>query len=151
MTRVFVEHEVRKNYLALVHGRPESKRGEIRSFLARSRKENRVKSVEKGGKEAITRFQVVDLFEEYSLLNVEILTGRSHQIRAHMSEYGCPLVGDLRYGGGGNISDVEIFRPLLHAEKLAFRHPVLNHDMVFSVPMPKDMKNILTLLKERFQ
>ena len=85
------------------------------------------------------------------MLKIEILTGRSHQIRAHMSECGCPLVGDQRYGGGGHISDIEIFRPLLHAGKLAFRHPVLNHDMVFSVPVPKDMANILTLLKERFQ
>ncbi|MEE4252444.1 MAG: RluA family pseudouridine synthase [Desulfuromusa sp.] len=148
MTRVFVEHEAKKTYLALVHGVPDSEQGEIRSFLARSRKENRVKSVDKGGKEAITRFQVVDTFEENSLLNVDILTGRSHQIRAHMAELGCPLVGDQRYGGQGRITDIEVVRPLLHAQKLAFRHPVLDQNMVFSVPVPDDMQDILTVLRK---
>ena len=90
MTRIFLEHEVKKGYLALVHGVPKLQQGEIRSFLARSRKENRVKSVVKGGKEAITRFQLVEKLTDYSLLNVEILTGRSHQIRAHMAEQNCP-------------------------------------------------------------
>jgi 23S rRNA pseudouridine1911/1915/1917 synthase len=148
MTRIFLEHEVKKDYLALVHGAPDTKRGEIRSFLARSRKENRVKSVEKGGKEAITKFQLIEPFAKYSLLNVEILTGRSHQIRAHMSESGCPLVGDQRYGGGEKISNIDILRPFLHAQKLAFRHPVLNHDMEFSVPIPADFQDIMTLLRK---
>ncbi|SEA09546.1 23S rRNA pseudouridine1911/1915/1917 synthase [Desulfuromusa kysingii] len=148
MTRIFLEHEVKKEYLALVHGTPAVQQGEIRSFLARSRKENRVKSVEKGGKEAITRYQLVESFSaNYSLLNVEILTGRSHQIRAHMSESSWPLVGDKRYGGADEISGVKIQRPLLHAEKLAFRHPVLNRDMIFSVPVPDDFHNILTRLR----
>lgn len=116
--------------------------------MARSRKENRVKSVEKGGKEAITRFQLVETLGNYSLMNIEILTGRSHQIRAHMAEQGCPLVGDHRYGGAREICDIKVLRPLLHAEKLAFRHPVLNHDMIFSAPVPEDMENILTLLRK---
>lgn len=148
MTRIFVEHEVKKNYLALVHGVPDSKQGEIRSFLARSRKENRVKTVEKGGKEAITRFQVVESFPEYSLVNVEILTGRSHQIRAHMAELGCPLVGDLRYGGCGRILGIETSRPLLHAQTLVFPHPTLKREMDFSVPIPDDMQDILTILRK---
>ncbi len=149
MTRIFLEHEVKKDYLALVHGAPGSSQGEIRSFLARSRRENRVKSVEKGGKEAITRFHLVEKFANYSLLDVEILTGRSHQIRAHMAEQGCPLVGDQRYGGEDQISGIKILRPLLHASNLAFRHPVLNHDMVFSVPMPEDMQGSINMLKMR--
>ncbi len=148
MTRIFLEHEVEKEYFALVQGAPETEQGEIRSFLARSRKENRVKSVEKGGKEAITRFQRLESMAKYSLLKVEILTGRSHQIRAHMSESGCPLVGDKRYGGAEKIFDVKILRPLLHAGKLAFRHPVLDRHMVFSVPVPDDFQNIMTMLRK---
>lgn len=148
MTRIFLEHEIKKNYLALVYGAPASKQGEIRSFLARSRNDNRVKSVTKGGKEAITQYQIVEQLTDYSLLNVEILTGRSHQIRAHMAEQNCPLAGDLRYGGGSSIAGIEISRPLLHAEKIAFRHPVLNQDMAFTVPVPADMQNILNRLRK---
>ena len=148
MTRMFLQHEVKKGYLALVQGAPEQKQGEIRSFLARSRKENRVKSVEKGGKEAITRFQLVENMMDCSLLNVEILTGRSHQIRAHMSEQNCPLVGDVRYGGSSSVAGIEVIRPLLHAEKLAFNHPVLNKALDFTAPVPEDMLNVLTTLRK---
>ena len=148
MTRMFLQHEVKKGYLALVQGAPEQKQGEIRSFLARSRKENRVKSVEKGGKEAITRFQLVETLLDCSLLNVEILTGRSHQIRAHMSEQNCPLVGDVRYGGSSSVAGIEVIRPLLHAEKLAFNHPVLNKALDFTAPVPEDMLNVLTTLRK---
>ena len=149
MTRIFLEHEVKKSYLALVHGAPESKQGEIKSLLARSRKENRVKSVIKGGKEAITRFQLLENFLDYSLLDIEILTGRSHQIRAHMAEQGCPLVGDLHYGGKSKIAEIEISRPLLHATKLAFHHPVLDQDMVFNLPLAADMQDIVNRLRKR--
>ena len=148
MTRIFLQHEVSKGYLALVHGAPENNQGEIRSFLARSRRENRVKSVEKGGKEAITRFKIVEDLINYSLLNVEILTGRSHQIRAHMAEQNCPLVGDERYGGSSLIAGMKISRPLLHAEKLEFHHPVLNKDMDFVAPVPDDMLHILNTLRK---
>ncbi|MDX2480732.1 MAG: RluA family pseudouridine synthase [Desulfuromusa sp.] len=148
MTRIFLEHEVKKDYLALVHGAPASTQGEVRSFLARSRHDNRVRSVAKGGKEAITQFHLVEQLTDYSLLNVEILTGRSHQIRAHMAEQNCPLVGDLRYGGCSFVAGIEISRPLLHAEKLAFRHPVLNQAMAFTVPVPEDMQNAIHNLRK---
>ncbi len=148
MTRIFLEHEVKKGYLALVHGTPELEQGEMKSFLARSRKENRVKSVEKGGKEAITRFKLVERLADYSLLDVEILTGRSHQIRAHMAEQNCPLVGDQRYGGDLLVAGRKILRPFLHAEKISFQHPVLNQDLDFTVPVPEDMQNIINMLRK---
>ncbi|NOQ41345.1 MAG: RluA family pseudouridine synthase, partial [Desulfuromusa sp.] len=148
MTRIFLEHEVKKGYLALVHGALELEQGEIKSFLARSRKENRVKSVEKGGKEAITRFKLIEKLTDCSLLKVEILTGRSHQIRAHMAEQNCPLVGDQRYGGGSQIAGINIFRPLLHAENLAFHHPVLKQNLDFTVPIPEDMLTIINRLRK---
>jgi len=148
MTRIFLEHEVRKGYLALVHAVPQDDYGEIRSFLARSRKENRVKSVFKGGKEAITRFKIVEKLGDYSLLEVEILTGRSHQIRAHMAEQGCPLVGDVRYGGDSVVAGMKILRPQLHAKTLAFHHPVLDQDFDFSIPVAADMQNVFNKIKE---
>ncbi len=148
MTRIFLEHGARKGYLALVHNRLETPEGEICSFLARSRKENRVKSVEKGGKEAITRYKVIEQFADYSLLDVEILTGRSHQIRAHMAEQGCPLVGDVRYGGQKSVGSRQVGRPLLHAAALCFPHPVMKQTLDFNLPLPDDMNGILRQLRE---
>jgi 23S rRNA pseudouridine1911/1915/1917 synthase len=147
MTRIFLEHEAEKGYLALVHGAPQLPHGEIHSFLTRSRKDNRVKSVEKGGKEAITRYRVIKSLGNYSLLAVSILTGRSHQIRAHMAEQGCPLVGDLRYGGKEWVETTQVVRPLLHAVELKFPHPVADRMMDFTQPPPRDMKEILCQLK----
>ena len=147
MTRIFLDHEVSKRYIALVHNVPATDRGEIKSLLARSRKENRVKSVAKGGKEAITNYEVSERFIDYSLLNVEILTGRSHQIRAHMAEQNCPLAGDVRYGGSKLAGGIEIARPLLHAETLVFKHPVLHDLLSFKVPIATDMQNIINQLR----
>ena len=148
MTRIFLEHEIEKGYLALVHGAPKSSQGEIRSFLARSRKGNRVKSVAKGGKEAITRFQIIEPLADYSLLDIKLLTGRSHQIRAHMMEQNCPLLGDHRYGGDCQVAGLKVLRPLLHAVKLAFQHPVSGQDLEFTIPMPEDMQNVINRLRD---
>lgn len=148
MTRIFLEREVKKSYLALVHGSPVEDRGEIISLLARSRKDNRVKTVLKGGKEAITRFNVLERMDDFSLLDVEILTGRSHQIRAHMSENNNPLIGDVRYGGLKAVEGLEIVRPLLHAQNISFNHPVLNHKLDFSVTVPEDMQRALNKLRK---
>ncbi len=147
MTRIFLEHDIDKRYLAVVHNAPSTDRGEIRSLLARSRKENRVHSVSKGGKEAITRFRVVKTFTAASVLELELITGRSHQIRAHMAEQGCPLVGDLRYGGKVEFADHICRRPLLHARSLAFKHPLSGKLLEFSSPVPRDMHSLITSLE----
>lgn len=147
MTEIFVEHSVEKGYLALVKGCPEPMQAEIRSLLARSRKENRVKSVKKGGKEAITRYQVIEMLKDSALLEIELLTGRSHQIRAHLSEQGYPLLGDYRYGGPQELRGMKIDRVQLHAARLAFKHPVTGVKLDFTAPLPKDMNSLLVSLK----
>jgi len=147
MTEIFVEHRIEKRYLALVAGTPTEESAEIRSFLARSRKDNRVKSVEKGGKEAITRYRVMESWEPASLLEVDLLTGRSHQIRAHLSEQGNPLLGDDRYGGPELVADTHIDRPMLHAQRLAFQHPVTGVKLDFTAPIPADMNRVISELK----
>lgn len=143
MTRIFLEHHVDKRYLALVHGCPAASEGEIVSCLARSRKENRVHSVAKGGKQAVTRYRVVRTFDEASLVELELITGRSHQIRAHMAEQGCPLLGDLRYGGARLCAGFAPGRPLLHSSRLAFEHPVTARPLEFSLELPDDMAQIV--------
>lgn len=146
LTKVFVEHRVEKKYLALVGGSLKDDEGEIRSFLARSRKKNKVISVQRGGKEAITRFQVIERYPQAALVELDLLTGRSHQIRAHMAEVGCSLLGDTRYGGVEEMDGIALDRPLLHAKSLVFLHPVKDEVMSFDVPLPRDMSYILKRL-----
>lgn len=146
MTAIFLEHRVDKRYLALVIAAPEDDRGEICSLLARSRRDNRVRSVSSGGKEAITRYRVVERYEGAALVELELLTGRTHQIRAHMAELGCPLLGDTRYGGPDTIDGVTIERPLLHACSLAFKHPVEGQNLKFTLPLPEDMQSLTARL-----
>jgi 23S rRNA pseudouridine1911/1915/1917 synthase len=148
MTELFKTGSVDKTYLALVSGRPGAANGEIRSLLARSRRGNRVHTVPAGGKLAITRYRIESQLNSSSMLEVQILTGRSHQIRAHMSELGCPLLGDQRYGGPMTLDGILLNRPLLHAHRLKFLHPLTAQPLDFSVPMPADMHQALQLLKE---
>lgn len=147
MTEMFSTGAVDKTYMALVAGRPDPDSGEIRSLLARSRRENRVHTVAAGGKLAVTRYRVKVPLYDSSLVEVQILTGRSHQIRAHMAELGCPLLGDQRYGGPVALDGMPIERPLLHAQRLNFLHPVTSQQLDFSVPMPDDMHQALQFLK----
>ncbi len=147
MTETFVQHSIAKKYLAVVTGIPAVDEGEIISLLARSRHDNRVRSVEKGGKEAITRFRVLERFAEHSLLEVVILTGRSHQIRVHMAESGHALLGDTLYGGAPGVGELFFDRPLLHAYQLSFCHPVEKSTLSFEAPIPADMLQAITYLK----
>ncbi len=137
-----------KTYLALIHGMPGRSAGEIRSQLARGRKDNRMKSVSAGGKEAITRFRVLHAWRDHpvSLVQVEIPTGRSHQIRVHFAEEGHPLLGDLRYGGPGALENCPIPRQMLHSWRLRLRHPVSGGDLVFQAPLPQDLCAVMTCL-----
>lgn len=149
MTQMFLDGSVEKKYLALVSGQPDPATGERRSLLARSRRENRVHSVAAGGKLAITRYQLVTALQDHALLEVQILTGRSHQIRAHLAELECPLVGDSRYGGPMSVAGLECSRAMLHSKQLKFCHPVTGQPLDFSVPMPEDMQETVDFLGRR--
>lgn len=146
MTLMFADRRVDKRYRTLVFGRLKEKEGEFRSLLARQHRTNLMKSVKKGGKEAITRYRVVEEFAESTLVEVELITGRSHQIRAHFSEAGHPLLGDTRYGGPAHISGCEIQRSMLHAFRLSFGHPVSHENLMFEAPLPEDMAGLLARL-----
>lgn len=149
MTQMFLDGSVEKTYLALVAGQPEPVSGEIRSLLARSRRGNRVHSVTAGGKPAITRYHLDTALKDHSLIQIQILTGRSHQIRAHMAELGCPLIGDQRYGGPTSIDALEFPRAMLHSQQLGFCHPVTGQPLDFSLPIPEDMKEAIDFLGRR--
>ncbi len=149
LTEAFVGREVKKLYLALVAGRLAEPSGEIRSLLAKNRASNLVRSVARGGKEAITRYRVVEEFPGASLVEIELLTGRSHQIRAHFSEAGHPLLGDTRYGGPEHCAGRPVLRQMLHSRRLLLTHPKLKSPLDLEAPLPADMAELLVALRCR--
>ena len=148
LTIAFRERKVRKVYRALVAGHLESKEGEFRSLLARSHATNRMKSVARGGREAVTIYRVVEEFSAASLVEVDIPTGRSHQIRVHFSEAGHPLLGDGKYTGKDQLAYVDCQRTMLHAFRLVLKHPVENRKLHLEAPLPEDMLAVIRSLGE---
>lgn len=143
LTAAFAEHRVNKRYLALVSGHLPCAEGEFRSELARRRSTNRMVSVEHGGKSAITRYRVLAAADDASLVEVEIPTGRSHQIRVHFAEAGHPLLGDPAYGGPVFLRGMTIPRQMLHARELLLDHPVTGVPLELKSPLPADFTAVL--------
>jgi len=127
-------NKVTKRYIALVEGKPPQPAGTIRSYLAEDAKQ-RVRSADdrEGAKLAVTHYKVMKEVEDHTLLEITLETGRKNQIRVHLSELGCPVVGDRRYGADATF----IRRIRLHACFLTFPHPVSGEQMEFSQPTPK--------------
>lgn len=140
LTAAFVERRVTKRYLALVQGRPRKEAGEICSLVARRRSTNRMVSVQRGGKPAVTRYRVLAHGDDAALVEVEILTGRSHQIRLHFAEAGHPLLGDQAYGGPLTFGGEKVPRQMLHARELLLDHPVIGTPLVLQAPLPGDFR-----------
>lgn len=147
LTEAFAGRQVRKRYLAVVAGRMPAAEGAFRSLLARSRATNKVKTVERGGKEAVTCYRVLDEFSDATLVEVEILTGRSHQIRVHFAESGHPLLGDGRYDGPGDWHGYPVRRQMLHSWRLSLTHPVSGEALELEAPIPADMAALLDKLR----
>ncbi|MDX9709041.1 MAG: RluA family pseudouridine synthase [Trichloromonas sp.] len=147
LTQAVAGRSAIKKYLALVSGSMPTLSGEFRSLLARNRASNLMRSVAKGGKEAVTRFRVLQEWGEVSLLEIELLTGRTHQIRAHFSEAGHPLLGDIRYGGPGRVAGLDIPRQMLHSWRLTLDHPVEQRRLNIEAPLPADFQKIVDQLE----
>ena len=146
LTAAFREHRVVKRYHALVKGLPQLDGGEIRSQLARRRATNRMVSVARGGKPALTRYRVVTRYAAAALVEVEIPTGRTHQIRIHFAEAGHPLLGDTAYGGPAACGGVAIPRQMLHASELRLEHPVSGEKLLLRAPLPTDFAAVMQAL-----
>lgn len=155
----FKRHEVKKTYLAVVCGMPRMEGGRIEASIGRhpsDRKKMSTRSVR--GRPAITVWRVRERYSEASLLEVDIETGRTHQIRVHLADIGHPVVGDPVYGRAARadaIKDastrqlVKTFpRQALHAWRLAFTHPVEGNSMTFVSPLPEDMEKLCAALRE---
>ncbi|GGN96432.1 RluA family pseudouridine synthase [Saccharibacillus kuerlensis] len=141
------EHSVSRIYTALVHGNIAHDHGTVDANLARDSHHRKMFTVvPKGGKHAITHFNVVERFGDYTLLELKLETGRTHQIRAHMKFIGNPLVGDPMYGRSGGL---KLQGQALHAASLGFTHPSTGERLEFSAPIPADLDELLTHLRSR--
>ena len=140
------EHKTTKTYLALVRGRVKENEATIDMPIGRSKKDRKKMAVDKDGKKAVTHFKVLKRYSDCTLLEVVIETGRTHQIRVHLSEIGYPIIGDYTYSNGKNRFDVE--GQMLHAYKIKFKHPTTNEEVEYTAELPKYFKDILEKLDE---
>ena len=136
--------EVKKTYIALVRGVIPENEATINMPIARSTKDRKKMAVSKDGKNAITHFKVLKRYEKYTLVEVKIETGRTHQIRVHMAHIGYPIVGDAVYSNGKN--PFGITGQMLHSEKLTFKHPITNKELNLEAPLPKYFTEVLNKL-----
>ena len=144
MSNQIKNHEVKKIYIALVRGIVGEDEATIDMPIGRSTKDRKKMAVVKNGKEAVTHFKVLKRYDKYTLLEVKIDTGRTHQIRVHMAEIGHPVVGDMVYSNGKNDFGVE--GQMLHAKSLDFRHPITGKQMHLEAELPKYFKNVIEKL-----
>ena len=138
-------HEVKKTYIALVRGVIKENNATIDMPIARSKNDRIKMAVSKDGKNAITHFKVLKRYNGYTLLELNIETGRTHQIRVHMSQIGYPLVGDIVYSNGKNPFGVE--GQMLHSSKIEFVHPRTKKTVEFEADLPEYFKNVLEKLE----
>lgn len=171
LAALFAAHDIDRQYLAVVWGAPEPAAGTITAAIGRSpRNRKKMAVTESGGKFAVTHYETVErLGARASLVRCLLDTGRTHQIRVHLSHIGHPVMGDAAYGGarplrietgfadgsrtemptGPEINDRKVFyRQALHARVLGFRHPVSNRNMLFETKIPNDINKLVSFLRE---
>ena len=136
--------EMKKTYIALVRGNIQENEATIQMPIGRSTKDRKKMAVTKKGKEAITHFKVLKRYGKYTLVEVKIETGRTHQIRVHMAEIGHPVVGDMVYSNGKNEFGVE--GQMLHAKQLIFQHPITQEKITLTAPLPEYFEKVLEQL-----
>lgn len=141
-------HEVEKIYWALVRGIVKENEATISMPIGRSTKDRKKMAVDRKGKEAITHFRVLERYPEHqcTLLEIKIETGRTHQIRVHLSEIGYPVIGDVVYSNGKNEWNIE--GQCLHAKSLRFTHPITGQQMKIEAPLPEYFASLIKQIGE---
>ena len=144
-------HEVEKTYIALVRGLVKENEAVINMPIGRSTKDRKKMAVVKDGKEAITHFKVLKRYTTkngtYTLLEVKIDTGRTHQIRVHLAQIGFPIIGDTVYSNGKN--EFGAVGQCLHAKRLEFSHPITGKEMKIEAPLPEYFEKIIESLENK--
>ncbi|MGI6586659.1 MAG: RluA family pseudouridine synthase [Gracilibacteraceae bacterium] len=142
------EHSITRKYIALLEGRLNSDNGKIETLIGRNPKNRKQMAVVvENGKKAVTYFRVIERFENHTLIEAELETGRTHQIRVHAAYLGHPLVGDTVYGY--KKQRFETMGQLLHARLLGFIHPTKKEYVEFEAPIPEYFEKVLGILRNR--
>lgn len=135
-----------RRYVALVHGNIPHDKGVIEAPIGRSKVDRKMQAVVEDGKAAVTHFEVLERFGDYTLIELQLETGRTHQIRVHMAYIGYPVAGDPVYGPKKTLKGQGQF---LHAKLLGFKHPRTGEEMVFEAPLPAIFQNTLAQLRKK--
>ena len=158
----FAAHEHAREYRALCYGTPAYTKGTIETWMGRNPKDRmRMSSRVTSGRKAITHWDIEQQWSQITLLRLTLETGRTHQIRVHLSDYGHPVVGDPQYGGrrrANTLADPAVRaavkacrRQMLHSSLLGITHPKTGQWMEFTGALPEDMQHLIALLNEREQ
>ncbi len=147
MSEQIKRHEVKKTYIALVRGVVKENEATIDMPIGRSNSDRKKMAVTKNGKNAVTHIKVLKRYDKYTLLEVNIETGRTHQIRVHLAHIGYPVIGDYIYSNGKN--EFGIVGQCLHARYLEFKHPITGKDMKLEAPLPEYFEKVLQELDNR--
>ena len=139
-------HKIKKTYIALVRGIIKENEATINMPIGRSKQDRKKMAVDKNGKDAVTHFKVLKRYnEKYTLLEINIETGRTHQIRVHLSHIGYPIIGDDTYSNGKN--EWGIIGQCLHAKSLKFEHPITGKEMLIEAKLPEYFQKMLENLE----
>ena len=140
LNEMFKRGDVQKTYWAVVKNRPPQEEGTLSHWLLRNEKQNKSYAYDKekpGSKHALLYYRLIAASDNYYLLEVNLKTGRHHQIRCQLSKMGCPIKGDLKYGFARSNPDGSI---CLHARRIAFVHPVSKENITVEAPLPPSFK-----------
>ena len=153
LAKQFAAHSVDRRYLAVVSGVPKASEGTVNASLARSSaNRKKIAIVEEGrGKRAVTHWRRLSVLGDAALIECQLETGRTHQVRVHMASIGHPLIGDPVYGRSGKshrklLNELQFQRQALHAAELGFTHPVTKRRLSFASAMPPDMQELMSAL-----
>ena len=146
MSEQIKNHEVKKTYIALVRGIVKENEATIDMPIGRSTSDRKKMAVAKNGRNAVTHIKVLKRYDKYTLLEINIETGRTHQIRVHLSHIGYPIIGDYTYSNGKN--EFGVVGQCLHAKCLEFNHPITGEKMKLEAPLPEYFERILEKLDE---
>ena len=146
MSEQIKKHEVKKTYVALVRGVVKENEATIDMPIGRSNSDRKKMAVTKTGKNAVTHIKVLKRYDKYTLLEINIETGRTHQIRVHLAYIGYPIIGDYIYSNGKN--EFGIIGQCLHAKSLEFKHPITGEKMKLEAPLPDYFQKVIEELDD---